>query len=75
MTPEAKTLLQKRALVTETPAEHLATVRQFLTAGNFKEIESPNDEFRSLYITDGHEGQVSRHIAGKILQVISGKTP
>lgn len=75
MMPEAKTLLEKRARVAETPAEYLATIRQFLTEGDFKEIESPDNEFLRRYITDGREGQVARHIAGKILQVISGKTP
>ncbi len=75
MMPEAKTRLEKRARVAETPAEYLATIRQFLTEGDFKEIESPDNEFLRRYITDGREGQVARHIAGKILQVISGKTP
>jgi hypothetical protein len=75
MTPEAKALLEKRARVAETPAEYLATMRQFLAKGEFNEIESPDNEFLRLFITDGHEGQVSQHIARKILQVISGKTP
>jgi hypothetical protein len=75
MIPEAKTLLAKRARMAETPAEYLSAIRQFLAEGDFKEIESPDNEFRRRYITDGHEGQVARHIAGKILQVISGKTP
>ena len=74
MLPEAKNLLEKRARVAETPTEYLSTIRQFLADGDFKEIESPDNEFLRLYITDGHEGQVSRHIAEKILQVSSGKT-
>jgi hypothetical protein len=75
MLPEAKNLLEKRVRVAETPTEYLAIIRQFLADGDFKEIESPDNEFLRRYITDSHEGRVANDIAGKILQVIAGKMP
>jgi hypothetical protein len=72
--PEAKSLLRKRATVAERPDELIACVRSFLMAGDFSEIESPNEEFLAAYGTHLNDGHSARRAAEAIVALTRGKS-
>lgn len=74
MFPEAKTLLRKRCHFSETPEEFLIAVDDFLSAGKYNAIESPNTEFYDNYIQGASEGSPSQNAAHEIIRVLDSKT-
>lgn len=70
MFPEAKLLLQKRAIVKETQKDFLISVENFLKTEEFKEIQYPNNEFRKFYITDYDDNLSANRIAKVIANEI-----
>jgi hypothetical protein len=70
--PQAKTLLQKRAVVAETPAAFIAEVRTLLQLGQFSELKNPTTEFLQIYGTHLDDGRSAERAAALIL---SGKNP
>ncbi|MFN8455087.1 MAG: hypothetical protein U0401_10555 [Anaerolineae bacterium] len=70
--PQAKSLLQKRATVTETPLDFIAEVRNLLQKRQYPELENPNTEFSQAYSTHSNDGCSAERAASFILQ---GKRP
>jgi len=66
--PEAKTLLQKRATVAETPTEFIVQVKTLLQAGAYPELTDPNQEFLQAYCTHLGDGRSAQRAASLILQ-------
>jgi hypothetical protein len=66
--PEAVGMLRKRATVAETPEEFISSVKSFLTAGDFSEISTPNDEALLMYATHMNDGQSAARAAKAIIE-------
>ncbi|NJN98368.1 MAG: hypothetical protein HC875_31900 [Anaerolineales bacterium] len=66
--PQAKTLLSKRAIVAETPTEFNSGVRTLLQMGHYPEIDNPNTEFLQHYGTHLNDGCSAQRAAALILQ-------
>jgi len=71
MPSEAKQALEKRAWVSEAPDEFESQGRQFLTAGNFVPLASPDDEFLRLYATHLNDGRSAERAADVILNIVA----
>jgi hypothetical protein len=65
--PEAKSLLEKRAVVAETPEAFESAVRLLLGAGPYRDFESPNAEFLQAYGTHLNDGRSAERAADVIL--------
>lgn len=74
--PRAKTALEQRAWVSETPEEFEAQVRQFLSAGKFAPVADPNGEFLRLIGVDGSATRSAERAAEVIAQIaLTGRLP
>ncbi|MFZ5447600.1 MAG: hypothetical protein ACOZFS_03060 [Thermodesulfobacteriota bacterium] len=70
MTDEAKALLRKRAIITESIEEHLNAVKKFLAQENFSEEHSSNDEFLHHYVINEFKEGSALHVANFITDII-----
>jgi len=68
--PEAKLLLEKRAIVAETPAGFIDAVSSFLAAGEFSELTESDDQFLRWYCTHGDDGRSAERAANAILDTL-----
>ncbi|HEX3144482.1 MAG TPA: hypothetical protein VHQ64_10970 [Pyrinomonadaceae bacterium] len=66
--PAATTILQKRATVAETPGDFINAIREFLRPQRFSTVQSPNNDFLSLYGTFLNDGQSTQRAAAVILE-------
>jgi hypothetical protein len=58
----ARSLLQKRAALAETPDEFIALVRQVLRDGRFAEVPHPNQEFLLAYGVHADDGNSAERV-------------
>jgi hypothetical protein len=69
--PIALDLLKKRALVARTQEDFLKLVENFLRAGDFSEIQNPNDEFLRAYGTHLNDGLSAERASEYILEIVN----
>ena len=68
---EAKSLLQKRVLFTETAADFFRKLSELLTSKDFSEITRPNTEFLQAYGTHQNDGHSAERAAETLRRVLS----
>jgi hypothetical protein len=73
--PEARILLRKLAVVAEAVDEFVQQVRAFLEAGDFSEIENPNDDFLRAYSTHLNDGNSVDRAASEVLNLLDAHGP
>jgi hypothetical protein len=73
--PEARNLLQKRAIVSTTAEEFEQQVRLFLQATPYEEIEQPDVAFLKRYCTHHHDGQSAERAASFLQQEVQRYDP
>ena len=70
MLESAKTLLRKRASLSETAEEFVAEVEKFLAGNELEDICNTNDEFLLAYGTHSNNGQPVSRIASTISKIL-----
>ncbi len=65
--PDARDLLGKRAQVAHTPPDFVQLVREFLSAGDFRDLETPDRAFLNRYVTHRDDGKAADRAAEAIL--------
>ena len=68
--PDARDLLRRRASVATTPDEFEATVRALLDAGDFSELDRPDDSFLRAYCTHLNDGRSAERAADEVIRMM-----
>jgi hypothetical protein len=71
--PKARTLLRKRAILCETPADYLSQMRLFLGSGDFQDLENADREFLRMYGTYEDDGRSADRAVAALKEIGLGR--
>jgi hypothetical protein len=71
--PEARTMLKKRVILSETPNDFIKQLRLFLGKGEFKKMENPDCDLLRAYGTFKGDGNSVRYAVEALYDIIQGK--
>ncbi len=71
--PEARTMLKKRVILSETPNDFIKQLRLFLSKGEFKKMENPDCDLLRAYGTFKDDGNSVRYAVEALYDIIQGK--